>query len=357
MYSELREALQWDRPMVEAVALARNLESNAERRFSKFLDDEDRLMPSERHRLVSAASRLSGSKRIECISSPQGIFASSRICRPDEAIDYFEGAFSVAAIEAGVRPESEKTEIWSAKGDRCYRLAAPGSDRWELAYTAPVIDTYLPMDTRCPATQGVIPGVESGAEPIALGDEERILTLLIAAHSIIESGSPLARHFLKDFARVVVARESRADEGFFSGGARLTAGRMVMTNPLVAFDKPELIADGLVHESIHCAIDHCEFVAPILTVVETDAAIISPWTGKLLDLNTFIHASFVWYGLVHFWTRANARSDNPTPGAVEMLATARKGFIQARPSELVAPFTHLLNRDVVEALGQMKTSA
>jgi hypothetical protein len=129
---------------------------------------------------------------------------------------------------------------------------------------------------------------------------------------------------------------------------------MVMINPSVAIGKPELLTDGLVHESIHCAIDHCEFVAPILTVVQTDAAIISPWTGRRLDLATFIHASFVWYGLVHFWTLATARHTEPTPGAREMLAIARKGFLAAHPSVLLAPFVALLNPEVVRAVGEMQ---
>ncbi|QUL38783.1 hypothetical protein [Erythrobacter sp. JK5] len=354
MYCELRKTLQWENPMSEAGALARNLERNAARRYDRFLNDDERLLPEERVRLEAAAALLDESDRIACISSPQGIFASSRMCEPDTAIEYFEGAFAVAAIETGKKPKSRAAAIWSAKGDRSYRIDPAGDGDWELAYSAPVLDGYLPIDTRCPATQGIIPGVDSGAEPIDEATESDILALLFTAYALVESGSPLARRFLEDFARVMVARNSRADEGFHSGGARVTAGRMVMTNPLFARDKPELITDGLVHESIHCAIDHCEFVAPILTVVQTDAAIVSPWTGKLLDINTFIHASFVWYGLVHFWTLANARTSQPTPGALEMLATARRGFIRARPSELIAPFTDLLNPDVTRALGEME---
>lgn len=361
MYTQLREALEWRGRMPETASLRRNLEDNAARRYDKFARDTARLVPEERKRLEAATARLTPAVRLACISAPQGIFASSSACAPDDALEFFEGAFAVAEIEAGRNAEHVASEIWSANGERAYRRREPEGHRslgeWTLAYAAPVIDGYLPVDMRSPATQGQIPGVDCGADPISDDEQHDIFTLLGRSHALIEEGAPQARQFLEDFARVIVARNSAADPGFHSAGARLTAGRMVMTNPLFARDKPELVTDGLVHESIHCAIDHCEFVRPILAVVQTDATIVSPWTGKMLDLNTFIHASFVWYGLVNFWTLATERTSSPTAGASEMLATAQRGFSVSRPGELIAPFENLLNPDVVQAVNQMKVAA
>jgi hypothetical protein len=356
MYTQLREALEWRNRMSGADVLRRNLEANAARRYASFANDTGRLVPEERARLEAIAANLDDGDRLMCISAPQGIFASSSVCAPDDALEFFEGAFAVAAIEAGGDSDAAAGEIWSAKGERAYRKAE-ADESWTLAYSAPVIEGYLPVDMRSPATQGMIPGVDCGADPISEDDQHEIFTLVSVSHALIEEGAPNARQFMEDFARVIVARNSIADSGFHSAGARLTTGRMVMTNPLFARDKPELITDGLVHESIHCAIDHCEFVRPILNVVRTDAAITSPWTGKLLDLNTFIHASFVWYGLVNFWTMATANSASPTAGALEMLATARRGFQVSRPGELIAPFEELLNPDVVRAVNEMKVAA
>lgn len=354
MYCDLKESLRWQTPMPEAKALARNLESNADRRYRRFLDDGDRVTPAERARLSRAADALPPAALTQCQSSPQGIFAASRMCEREEAIAYFDGAFAAAAIEEGLEAEHMGGTIWSAKGDRSYRQHGLGSGNWRREYSAPVLDGYLPVDTRCPATQGTLPGIESRTEAVETEDEDRLFALLTTAHSLIERGSPLTRRFLEDFARVIVVRNSATDEGFQSAGARVTAGRMVMINPLGADGKPELITDGLVHESIHCAIDHCEFVEPILTVIATDVTIDSPWTGKRLDLNTFIHASFVWYGLVHFWTIANEKAGQTTAGAREMLATARKGFLAVHPSVLIAPHVALLNPEVVQAVGEMR---
>jgi hypothetical protein len=356
MYSQLREALEWRNRMPGTDALLRNLEANATRRYANFANDTGRLVPEERARLEAIASNLDDCDRLMCISAPQGIFASSLVCAPEDALEFFEGAFAVAAIEAGGQSDAAAEEIWSANGDRAYRRAAPQGS-WTLAFAAPVIDGYLPVDMRSPAIKGTIPGVDCGADPISEEDQHGIFTLLGESHALIEQGAPNARQFLEDFARVIVACNCFADREFRSAGARLTAGRMVMINPLFALDKPELITDGLLHESIHCAIDHCEFAQPILKVIRTDATIVSPWTGKLLDLNTFIHASFVWYGLVNFWTMATANRASPTAGALEMLATARRGFEASRPSELIAPFKDLLDLDVVRAVNEMKVAA
>lgn len=352
MYTELCEALRWRRPMAGSDRLRSTLQGHAARRFDSF----DRRCKAEHNgpggQLIDRLKSLPGRRFDALIASPQGFYATSRQCPVDVAEEYFEGAVAVEEIRLGQVPASKHRQIWSALGDTAYSLS--DDDKWNLDFEAAELGGFLPVDTRCPATRGEIPGVPTKSSTISVDDEAAIVALLREALSIIEAANAVTLQFLIDFARVIVARQTSEDDGFHSAGARITPGRMVMTNPLRRFDKAESIVDALVHEAIHCAIDHCEFEKPILTLGRTDDMIRSPWTGKPLDLNTFVQACCVWYGLTHFWQGVVQNPRLRSKGSEAMLAQARKGFGKANPVSTVEQYAASFDPELIEAIQCMR---
>ena len=71
----------------------------------------------------------------------------------------------------------------------------------------------------------------------------------------------------------------------------------------------ETVADRLVHEAIHALVFKENLAdGALVSSPDTKVRVVSPWSGSRLELLTFMHAAFVWFGLWHFWRRAGARA-------------------------------------------------
>ena len=88
------------------------------------------------------------------------------------------------------------------------------------------------------------------------------------------------------------------------------------------------IADSLVHEAIHSFIYVVEEEQPFIpdrAAAET-VKLISPWSGRALELHAFLHACFVWFGMWQFWRRALGSGVFPEARARRWMARSRAGF-------------------------------
>ncbi|WP_326600676.1 radical SAM protein [Streptomyces sp. NBC_01803] len=83
----------------------------------------------------------------------------------------------------------------------------------------------------------------------------------------------------------------------------------------------------------------------------------SPWTGRLLPIRPFLQATFVWYGLLHFWSLALAAGAFPTARAEERRETARRGFLRTPLAELMTPCRPHLSDDVAETITTLQNRA
>lgn len=340
--------------MADAVRPRAALNRQAWRRFEQFTNRFEAERDGEARRIVARLRSLPEDRQNAVITSPQGFYAASRSCPTDSAQAYFDGAVTVEEILVGESRPAASSPCWSALGDQAYAYAE--GTGWIREFSAAKLAGFLPVDTRCAATRGQIPGMITNSVPISETEESKIVDRLVETIGLIEAASATALQLFRDFARVVVARNVLQKPTFYAGGAKITPGRIIVNNILGANDI-ERIADALVHESIHCVIDHCEFELPIVIALGVEARVESPWTGRSLDLNTFVQACFVWYGLANFWERVDRRHDLRSDRSSLMLALARRGFEKSDPVSALEPYTRVLNPALIDAMQGMRALA
>lgn len=84
-----------------------------------------------------------------------------------------------------------------------------------------------------------------------------------------------------------------------SSGAAI--GRVAVINTL-ASNSPAQLAEVLLHEATHCALDCAELVSPLAELDHAASTFVpSPWTGNPLAPHALIHASVVWAVLHEYW--------------------------------------------------------
>lgn len=125
------------------------------------------------------------------------------------------------------------------------------------------------------------------------------------ALALLETDHPLGHALLSGLASNLVVRidEARAGEcwGATSG---LAIGRVLIVNPAAAESDAHL-AEALLHEATHVALDCAELQRPMLAPdARPDGfTMTSPWTGAPLSPHAFVHAVVVWATLLAFWSR------------------------------------------------------
>ena len=86
----------------------------------------------------------------------------------------------------------------------------------------------------------------------------------------------------------------------------------------------ERVVDALVHEAIHSLIAKIAHEEGLFSSCREAAGImaVSPWSGRQLKFQVYIHSCFVWFGMWNFWKLASEKSAR----GLEFAERARKGF-------------------------------
>jgi hypothetical protein len=170
------------------------------------------------------------------------------------------------------------------------------------------------------------------------------------------AGGPVA--FVKSMLRTLMPRPETAS-GLFSGSSnRHFMGRANLFNPDLEYIDEKNIANSLVHEAIHTFLYLTELSA--LPVQDTNILyydfVESPWSGKSIHLLAYIHASFVWYGLHHFWALPDV--ERRFSGAVRdhYLEFTRKGFRQGRMLGRLKRFEPHIRPELMEQLIRLQAT-
>lgn len=120
------------------------------------------------------------------------------------------------------------------------------------------------------------------------------------------------------------------------------------------------IADGLVHESIHALLYMEEARQGWITDRALDVAdrvVLSPWSGNMISIRSFLQACFVWYGLASFWAKVLDRApSSPFTSAPRLLARAVKGFAVASLTNILANYGTGISATVIEAILNMQAN-
>jgi hypothetical protein len=256
--------------------------------------------------------------------------------------------------------------LWTALGDAYLPTGSSAADahwvtgagwREDRAYGASrvLLDTVL--DAFSPGAIGWLPDIATGDGTFSAAAYDIAIDKVRAASCEIRGASEHTADTISVVARVIVLRSDARLEEFRAASSPVGIGRIVLRNPHLASASVFEVVDGLVHETIHCLIDLIELDAPLVAAGFAGERATSPWTGRALDVRTYLHACFVWYGLWHFWSRvAGSRPPNRAALAGRYIALCTRGF--TCDGGILAPITGhigLLGDGVFEVLQQLQT--
>jgi hypothetical protein len=264
-------------------------------------------------------------------------------------------AYALAFLDQGLDAEAASrgaanprgTGLWSVLGDRYYPPDWPGrgtpAAEWSRssAFEAPRLSNGVPIDFISPLTRGALPEIPGDDVPLTASDRDVALDKIECAVRTLARVVPDAARFIAALSRVIVVRTDSEPTAFSSASTALCLGRPVLRNCSKPDATPEWIADGLVHETVHCVIDLIEIHQPMIRdTAARPTTVRSGWTGRQLDLDTYLQACFVWFALWNVWSAAG-RADAFDPAQVaRLIKRAARGFEPpgiVRPLDAVMP--------------------
>ncbi len=220
--------------------------------------------------------------------------------------------------------DAERGRGWTALGDRRDgRLMAAS------ILDGPVVDALSPAAWR-PLNE--IPGT---AEPYDDAGAETAARNVALAFDLLARCSDVWAEAVLRLAATIVCRCDPRTATTTSSTTRLALGRIVLRNAHLPDATPAVLADALLHETVHILIDHAELGQRLLA--DGGADIVSPWSERPLDANTFMHACYVWRALFAFWLRALRLGVAPEDTCIRRMTQCARGFTGVRPVESLLP--------------------
>lgn len=235
--------------------------------------------------------------------------------------------------------------VWTALGDYGW------DDTGEPVRAPTLHGTTIPIDFSSPFLSINSYFSDGGfieATPPSRADSARVVQKLNSAAALLEQVSPLASNFFLA-ATMSITVYIRPISAFSSGSSPDLPGRVDLVNPAHELVDTCHLADSLLHEALHGTMYDLESIDGAFVANYEHKLLTSPWTGRELDLHTFIHACFVWYGLFNFWKLSSCRSS--TASSLR-LRTAASGYAHADPASMVGSTD--VPPDIVRAIGEMQ---
>lgn len=270
-----------------------------------------------------------------------------------ELADLIEG-------ELALDSKSEQhLERWSAFGDVWLGANAPPPDvptrLVDGRYLSPTVACGIPIDLSLP------PGVgrpTAGLRDPRLPDAEettQAIAIIDQAIKLLGNLSPAGYSIVRALTSTFVLRidEGRPDEAW-GASSGMVIGRTVLVNS--AKSRPSLVAEHILHEATHTAIDCAELRAPLLLDSRevADELVLSPWTGNALTIHAFLHACAVWAVLLEYWSAYCVDADDRD--AVARCAYVRRGFEQLDDNTLTR-FRRILSEGAVRLVTRARSLA
>jgi hypothetical protein len=169
---------------------------------------------------------------------------------------------------------------------------------------------------------------DPGLKPVAQLHRDLIRAKLHEATEILIHHAVAALHFTGSFIYLICIREEVEDRASFSSTSfGCYPGLAMLTNCHIPSVGAYKLADALVHEAIHSALYFFEATKHPLLTCQPPAhlRLQSPWTGRQLSLDSYVHACFVWFGLAHLWKQMMSSTDELGEAAT-FLRKALSGF-------------------------------
>jgi hypothetical protein len=175
---------------------------------------------------------------------------------------------------------------------------------------------------------------------------------------------PEAVDYVTRVMRELWLRRDPEKDGFFSNSPQGFIGRAVLTNPHLAMVDDVMLVEAVVHESTHGFVGMSEAVGLagldpaerwLLDDGPYDGAsrVASAWTGKPLDIPTYLHACFVWWGLLQMWSRVVGSGAFEEPRVRSRMLRSATGFLDAALVEELRPHASLVQPALLDELGRL----
>lgn len=225
---------------------------------------------------------------------------------------------------------------WTALGD-CYRpgdcipTPAPrGEWRADQEYRASTAG-HLILDTYCAHYDEMqMPAGVTDVEPHAIEEIAHIRQQVTEALERIMLVSRVAATLIRECSQVLRLEKTDSQPTLaISQSHRHIIGRVGFLNAhRQSRWTVQKFMNDLVHESIHALVYKMELVLPLYRDYQaaSDLKGVSPWTGRELNLHSFVHACLVWYGLWSFWEKAERSAEGDKLGE-----RAHNGFRSGNP--------------------------
>lgn len=156
-------------------------------------------------------------------------------------------------------------------------------------------------------------------------------------------------------------------DGFFSNSPQGFIGRAVLTNPHLPMVDPVMLVEAVVHEATHGFVGMSEAIGLagldpgerwLLDDGPYDGVsrVASAWTGKPLDIPTYLHACFVWWGLLRLWSRVTGTGTFDEGRVRSRLMRAATGFLDSALVAELRPHADLIQPALLHTLDDLGTS-
>jgi hypothetical protein len=255
---------------------------------------------------------------------------------------FFGDALEAELDRLAIKQELSEHDVWSALGDyhrpgsvqsvtpNLMNQSAGNSSEWnpDSIFQASSLSLNIPVDFVSPFTRSQ--QMEKDHGPYTDFSEPEKLVSLNKFESAIEGLEQACSEsvvLIKLFTRVIIGRKSLAQMGSISIPEYI--GATIIANPHRTITDPLRLIEGMVHEAIHHMLYSFEVIkGPFIPTqkIEQEFQAVSPWSGRKLNPRQYVHACFVWFGLLNLWRRCKNVAAFSQVRIDESLAQASSGF-------------------------------
>jgi hypothetical protein len=272
-----------------------------------------------------------------------------------ELIRYLESSINAEELRNG-RTFRLSGPVWTSLGDHCY--SHNGCERVSCSYSAPVVSDTIVIDSMSPTSRrrsdgSVIEDDQDTVQP-AISTED-FARELGGALQEISNASPVTRYLIETHLKVIVLQNDPRNPRFSTISGRAFAGQAIFRNVSGQLATGALLIDLLIHESIHSYLYAVEQKQPWMRNIYHNGTIQSPWTNNHIRIDSYLHACFVWFGLIHFWKYALDCDAFDSEIAYPFYHRAYVGFSGANPAQALEPWRDNIDNDVLDQIGALSS--
>jgi HEXXH motif-containing protein len=254
---------------------------------------------------------------------------------------------------------------WTALGDCCIDHYPPRqwrdvvSQKGEHRFESPALNDTIHIDLAC-ATRPFAPwGNKESLIHLSAPELKRSIARLDFVMEEIGSFCPNASIAVETFTRSIILRKDTENtRSLFSASSNAAVGRTLLVNPHSAQVDTGELAEAVVHEAIHSVLSIFEFEHPLFFADKYDplVKISSPWTGANLHPHAFLHACFVWYGLMQLWKQARNSIQVDSRWVDNRLRYISDGFSKGTLTDRLRSCRSSVNTEIFHLLDELQDS-